>query len=120
MHFDPDLIVIFAGITAIVFVVGLFGYLNRKNRQSLIEKLIDKGQPLSPDILAGLANGRHQYTGGIGGAVSLILSGIALSAFLWAMTGYGVPSFLPFVGLFPIAAGLARLIGLIFDKRKDQ
>ena len=118
MHFDPDLIVIFCGITAIVFISSYFGYQNRKRRQDLIEKLIDKGQTLSPDLLASLTNSKPQQ-GTIGGAVALMLTGTALGIFFWAMTGYGVPSFLPYVGLFPFAIGLARLIGRIFDKRKD-
>lgn len=119
MDFDSDLIIIFGGVVAIIFIVNYFGYLNRRKKQQLIEKLIEKGQPLSSDLLDTITGTKPQ-AGGVGSAVSLILVGIALGTFLWAMTGYGVPSFLPFVGLFPIAIGLSRLIGLAFDKPKDR
>lgn len=121
MHWDGDLIVIFMGVAAIVFISSFFGYIKRRDRANLIEKLIDKGQTLSPDILASITDSKgHPRVGGVGAAVSLILTGIALGVFFWAMGDYGVPNFLPFVGLFPIAAGVARLIGLVFDRPKDR
>lgn len=126
MHADGDLIVIFVGIAAIVFIASFFGHMNRRNRQTLIEKMIDKGQPLSPDILATIADDKRR-NGSIGSAVTLMLIGIGLGVFLWAFSGggglwndNGVPHWMPFVGIFPFMTGLGRLIGLIFDKPKDR
>jgi hypothetical protein len=123
---DMDLVVIFGGIVLIVLIASFFGYLNRQSKQKLIEKLIDKGQSLSPEILASIGNGKHR-TNSVGHAVYLMLLGIALAIFFWAMTGYGgfgpfghAPSFLPAIGLFPFIIGLSQLIGLAFEKRKDR
>jgi hypothetical protein len=48
---------------------------------------------------------------------------VALALFFWAMSGGGnifegdrVPSWLPFVGIFPFMIGLARLLAGVFDR----
>jgi hypothetical protein len=121
MHFDPDLVIIFTGVVAIVFIASYFGQQKRRDRMALIEKMLDKGQPLSPALLASLGtNGKHPQNS-IGHAAFLMLLGVALAVFFGAMTGgYGVPNFLWAIGLFPFAIGLAQLIGILFDKNRNK
>ncbi len=128
-------LIFWGAIVAIVFVGNFFSYRERTSRHRMIEKLADKGQPIPPELLAG--NGRGNYYDGsrgwhrrsLSGGIYLMCVGVALALFFWAMSGgynffggnnwFGgdhVPSWLPFVGIFPFMVGLSRVIAHIFDR----
>jgi hypothetical protein len=128
-------LIFWGAIVAIVFVGNFFSYRERTSRHRMIEKLADKGQPIPPELLAG--NGRRDYYDGyrgwrrhsLSGGIYLMCVGVAISVFLWAMTGgfnwfgdnnnfgfHGGPNWLPFVGIFPFMVGLARVIAYAFDR----
>ena len=53
--------------------------------------------------------------------------GMALAVFFWAMGGGGnlvegeqMPNWLPFIGIFPFMVGLARFLGGLFDRPRDN
>lgn len=121
---DPDLLVIWGGILAVIIVVNLFIYLNRRSRYRLLEKLAEKG-PLSPELLAGLSTGNNHSRSDaekrpITSGIFLMCIGIALAVFFWAMQDFGLGphiGWLPVIGIFPFMVGLARILGAAFDKR---
>jgi hypothetical protein len=124
--FDPDTLIVFGSIVAIVAISSYFGFRNRQARQSLIEKMLDKGQTISPELLESISRSKPRRSP-LASAITLIFIGIALAAFFWALgggsghwKGEDVPYWLPVVGAFPFAIGLARLTAMIFEKRKDQ
>jgi hypothetical protein len=126
---DPDLLIIWCGIIAVVVVVNLFIYLNRRSRYELLEKLSEKG-PLSPELLANIAsNGqarRYEEKHTVGGAIFLMCIGVALAVFFWAFfVKFGNPIYdhdgwFVAIGIFPFMVGLARLLGSLFDKRPEK
>jgi hypothetical protein len=121
------LIIIWGAILLLVFIVSLFKYLGRRSKYRLIEKLAEKGQSLSPELLANLTNGngrapedKNPVTSGI----FLMCIGIALAVFFFFQHGAGNPftggSWLPAIGIFPFMIGLARLLGAAFGKRESK
>lgn len=120
-------IVMWIAILLIVFVTTFFSYLSRRSRYRLLEKIAEKGQPLSPELLSSLGgNGRGDRVGrgGFTGGIFMMCIGIALAVFFWAMQGGGIPfndgNWLPVVGIFPFMVGLARVLGAMFDKRDTK
>lgn len=124
------LIIIWGAILLLVFIVSLFKYLGRRSQYRLLEKLAEKGQSLSPELLANLTNGggrASEEKNPITSGIFLMCIGIALAVFFWAMNGgggmFGEPSgpyWLPLVGVFPFMIGLARLLGSAFGKRESK
>jgi len=119
------LVIIWTAILLLVFIVSLFKYLGRRSKYQLLERLAEKGQTLSPEMLAGITNGksredRNPVTSGI----FLMCIGIALAVFFWGMAGWGNPmhgdSWLPVIGIFPFMVGLARLLGGLFEGRSSK
>ena len=127
-----DILVPFGFFTMIVLVVAVplwFGYRKRQGRIKLIETIIDKGQPLTPELLEGIdkaVDGKSQpHVSTMGNAITLILVGVALAVFFLLMAlsshsgGHG-DYFLVAIGLFPIAVGAARLIDYLYHKRQAK
>jgi len=126
-HLGPAL-VFWSAILLICFFTSLFGYLERNSRYRAIEKMVDKGQTVPPEMLGRYAGryDRHvwQYTHPAASGIFLMCIGVAIAVFLWALQGGGnvidgdhVPNWLPVVGIFPFMVGLARLLGAAFDRR---
>jgi Domain of unknown function (DUF6249) len=124
------LIIIWGSILLLVFIVSFFKYLSRRSKYRLLEKIAEKGQSLSPEILASLTNGDGKTPAEVRNPVSsgifLMCIGVALAVFFWAMTGGGNPfigqevSWLPVIGIFPFMVGLARLLGAGFERRDQK
>ncbi len=115
------LVIIWGAILLLVFIVSLFSYLNKRSKYRLLETLAEKGQALTPEMLAGLTNGKsHEPKGSVASGIFLMCIGVALAVFFWAMEGQGTPDFLPFIGVFPFMIGLARLLGAAFDRPRDK
>ncbi len=122
--------IIFWGAIVLIVVAGnYFRYKSQASRHRVIETMVEKGQPVPPELLAG---GRDRYSyryySPIQSGIFLMCIGIALALFFWAMTGGGnyfdgadrMPSWLPFVGIFPFMVGLARFLGGLFDRPRDK
>jgi hypothetical protein len=122
------LIIIWGAILLLVFIISLFKYLSRRSKYRLLEKIAEKGQSLSPEILASLTNGdgraapeaKNPITSGI----FLMCIGIALAVFLWAFQGGGIPlangNWFVVIGIFPFMVGLARFLGALFERRDSK
>ena len=129
-------LIFWGAIVLIVFLGNFFSYRERTSRHRVIEKLVDKGQPVPPELLNGNGRGyyRDGYRGGrygnpLSSGIYLMCIGVAIAVFLWAMTGglnwfgdndnfgfHGGPNWLPFVGIFPFMIGLSRVIAYLFDR----
>jgi len=106
-----------------LLVKGFFSYGNRQSKIHLIEKLLDKGTPLTPELLESINNISASSTTKrtpISNAVYLILLGLGLAVFFWAMSSSGAPVWLAAIGVFPVVLGLSRLVGIFFDHRADK
>jgi peptidoglycan/LPS O-acetylase OafA/YrhL len=123
---DIDASIFWLAIVLIVFMSLLFGYLRRSAKYRMIERLAEKGQTISPELLAGVSNGNghdHRYRSPVQSGIFLMCIGIAIALFFWAMSGGGNPfvgehvSWLPVIGIFPFMVGLARLLGGLTDRR---
>lgn len=119
------LIIIWGAILLLVFIVSLFKYLGRRSQYRMLEKLAEKGQTLSPELLAGMTgNGQKSpddIRRPIPSGIFLMCIGIALAVFFWAMQGGGIPlandNWLAVIGIFPFMVGLARVLGAALDRR---
>lgn len=115
-------LVFFITILAIVVVSLYFSHKNRAEKYRLIEKLLDRGETLTPELLTSinqtLATEDRNRSSGFGNAIHQIFIGIGLAVFFWALTRYtGAPYFLIAIGIFPFVSGLARLITILYEKR---
>ena len=118
-------------IVAIVFITAIARAFERSRRYRAIEKMAEAGQAVPPEMLHGRYRD-DRYAGGHPGSpiwsgVYLMCVGVALFVFFWAMTGGGnyfggdsMPSWLPFVGIFPFMIGLARLLIGLFDRPRQR
>jgi len=129
--FDSAVLISWVGIVLIIFMVFFFVYMNRRAKYRVLEKLAEKGQTLSPEVLRGIAGGNRDYdwkseSTSIGSGIKLMCVGVALALFFWAMQGWGNPfigghiGWLPAIGLFPFMTGLARVLSARFDRPKDK
>jgi hypothetical protein len=119
------LTVIWGAILLLVFFVLFFSYLNRRAKYRMIERLAEKGQPLTPEMLSGITNGsggkgdKNPVTSGI----FLMCIGVALAIFFWGLDGFQMPwnggDFLPVIGIFPFMVGLARVLGARAERREE-
>jgi hypothetical protein len=120
------LVIIWGAILLLVFIVGLFRYLGRRSQYRLLEKLAEKGQTLSPELLANLGgNGKSsEAKSPMGSGIFLMCIGVALALFFWAFQGGGIPlangNWFPVLGIFPFMVGLARVLGTVFDRPSDK
>jgi dolichol kinase len=118
-------------ILLIVLITSFFRHQSRKAKYRLLEKLADKGQTLSPELLGSLTSNNirdyERFSNPIGSGIFLMCIGIALAVFFWALGGGGnffhgenVPNWLPVLGIFPFMIGLARLLSSLTDRRPPK
>lgn len=119
-HGYESTIIFWAAIVLIVFCSSYFSYRSRASRHRLIETMVEKGQPIPPELLMNDCGRGHSP---IHLGIVLMCIGVALAVFFWAMgsTAFGgdhdVPAWLPVVGIFPFMVGLARLLGWMSERR---
>ena len=98
------------GAVAMAGVIGNSYVASKKN--ALIENLIEKGQPIPPQLFEGRKP--YDWRGFMVGGVILVAAGIGLAIFFtalitWQVQGEG-ERFLPFISAFPITLGAALLL----------
>lgn len=130
-HYYFGMNMIFWIVIGVIAVSSILGrYMASVSRDRTIQRLAEKGQPIPPELAHGsyYRGSRYGYdptparTG-----IILICIGIAVFVFLYMMTQPGGPindqmrnvSWLPFAGIFPFMIGVGKLIGAMFDRRKD-
>lgn len=117
-------------IVAIVVTVFVFAYMKTRAKYRLLEKLAEKGQPLTPEMLASInvkANWKSdEYSNPIGSGITLMCIGIALAVFFYALQGFPNiflgehMNFLPAIGIFPFMTGLGRILSVIFTGKPPE
>jgi hypothetical protein len=126
MDFDMFVPLAFFGTVLAIVVVSLYyTHKNRTAKYRLVEKLLEQGQNLTPEMLENigksLGSGDKVNASAFGNAVSQILIGIGLAVFFWALTSYtGAPYFLIAIGVFPFVIGLSRLITIFYEKNQAK
>lgn len=122
---DMDSVIFWGAIVLIVLVSSFFSHRTRLAKYKMMETLAEKGQTLSPELLASLGNG-VRYRNPVQAGIFLMCIGIALAVFFWAMGGAGNPfigehiSWLAVIGIFPFMVGLARLLGGMTERRPPK
>ena len=128
-EFLDSSLVFWGAIVLIVFMYYLFSHLRRTSKYRMIERLAEKGQTISPELLASVGNGNRRddrQRNPIQSGIFLMCIGIALAIFFWAMGGAGTPfigehiSWLAVIGIFPFMIGLARLLGGLTERRDEK
>lgn len=109
-------IALFVMIAAIVLGAFYAGIVKQRARIHAIEKIIDSGQTLTPELLKTIEQtigAKDVKRSALTRGVQQILVGVALSVFFFL--GYiseeHMPLFLVAVGLFPFASGAALVAG---------
>jgi len=126
MFHDWTIAIFWGAIVCFVLIGSYFKYRTRESEHRMLERLAEKGQAISPELLANI--GRDDRSGaGVRGAIILMFIGIALAVFFWAMNDGGglfqnehVPNWLPVVGFIPFMIGLALLVSKLFERRPPQ
>ncbi|MGA7711403.1 MAG: DUF6249 domain-containing protein [Rhizomicrobium sp.] len=122
-------VVFWGAIVLFVLIGNYFSYKTRESKHRMLEKLAEKGQTISPDLLASLGNGRDhdRHSNPAGSGIFLMCIGIALAVFFWALSGggglfqgTGAPMWLTVIGIFPFMVGLARLLGALTNRRSSK
>ena len=124
IRFDPDMDFssVLVTIIAILFTVGspilivalllFFSYRKRKQRAALIEKFIDAGKDVPPEVLATFDD-NDLTSNNLQRGLMLTGFGIALVVILGMLVSWQVAS----IGLIPICIGIARLLIWKLDKQ---
>jgi hypothetical protein len=126
-HGLDSTLIFWGAIVLIIVIVNFFSHRNMASRHRMIETLAEKGQPIPPELLTSSRDRGYRYHNLIQSGIFLMCIGVALAVFFWAMTGGGdylngehMPSWLPFIGIFPFMVGLARFLGGLFDRPRDR
>jgi len=112
-------IVFWLVIATIVVVAIYFRHRDTESRNQVLQAMIEKGQPLPPDLFQKMRNpmdGNRLIVGGI----ILIALGFAALIFFGAMRFYGEfdeEAFVPFVSAFPFCLGIGCLVAAYILKR---
>lgn len=123
---DVDAALFWTAIVLIVGLSGFFRYRSRLAKYKMLETLAEKGQTLSPELLASVGSGTDRYRNPVQSGIFLMCIGIALAVFFWAMGGGGNPfmgehvTWLAVIGIFPFMVGLARLLGGLTERRPPR
>lgn len=128
--FVIPVLISWTSIVAIVITVFVFAYMKSRAKYRLLESLAEKGQTLTPEMLASInfkANWKSdEFSNPIGSGISLMCIGVALAIFFWALQGFPNiflgehVNFLPAVGIFPFMIGLSRILSAVFTGRSPE
>jgi hypothetical protein len=126
-HLGPSAI-FWGAILLMCFFTSFFSYLERRSRYRTIEKMVEKGQTVPPEMFSrsALPYDRRvwHYQHPVASGIFLMCIGVAIAIFFWAMQGGGnliidgrMNNWLPVIGIFPFMVGLARLLSAGFERR---
>lgn len=118
--------VFWMAIVAIVFVSTFFSYRERASRNRMIQTLVEKGQPIPPELLEEARRRPGRSRSPFSSGIYLMCIGIAIAVFLWAMSsgvpmfeGERIPNWIPFVGIFPFMIGFARFVSGFLERPRE-
>jgi hypothetical protein len=120
--------VFWGAIVCFVLIGSYFKFKTRESEHRMLERLAEKGQSISPELLANIGRDDGNRPGSITGALVLMFVGIGVAFMLWSMGGAGgffhgdpgAENWLPTVGLIPFLIGVALLIGRLFERRPPR
>ena len=120
--------IFWGAIVCFVLIGSYFKYKSRESEHRFLERLAEKGQQLTPDLLASVARDDRGKGGAVRGGIILMGIGVGLAVFLWAMTGggglfqgdTGAPNWLPTVGAIPFMIGVAMFLTSFIDRKPPK
>jgi len=126
-HGELYSLVFWAAIICFVLIGSYFKYKTRESEHRMLERLAEKGQTISPDLLSNIGRD-DQIRSGIRPGIILMCVGVALAVFFWAMNGANgmfvstehVPNWLPVVGIIPFMVGVALFFTGLFERRPPK
>ena len=112
MHAHQVLIPIFMFIGLASVIYFYLKHLTdvKQEQQKTLQKLIDSGQPLSPELITSIA--KPKSSSGVNKDLSrgLIAISLAVAVFIYGFYGLGKDLEFLWLGIFPFALGIAFLI----------
>ncbi|GAA0537671.1 hypothetical protein FHS83_003480 [Rhizomicrobium palustre] len=126
--FIGPVFIFWASVVLIVFFVSFFGYLGRRNKYRLLEKLAESGKTIPPELLQSLDSKLPSMKGmdpnPVASGITLMCIGVALIVFFWAFNGFNNPfttgdAWFIAIGIFPFMIGLARVLGAVVGRRQE-
>jgi len=120
--------IFWGAIVCFVLIGSFFRYKTRESEHRMLERLAEKGQTISSDLLSSISREDHRKGGGLRAGIVLMAVGIGVAFMLWAMTGgggifqgdAGSPNWLPTVGAIPFLIGLALFLTGLFERRDPK
>jgi hypothetical protein len=104
----------FLFVVTVLVIMFLKEYRTRKLQQEIIRQLIDKGQPIPPELLHYTPHKKERNDRRSG--LILIAVGVALYFFFGGNTFGGAESGMHWIGLIPGLIGVAMLINWVLDR----
>jgi hypothetical protein len=106
---------------AVIFIISYFRTKRSQERMAVIRLMVERGQPIPPELLAGGdadmlsgGGGYGRYGSGRRGLVLIAIGG-ALCFCLWMTEGSAWVW-----GLMPLSIGVAILLGSLLENRRPQ
>ena len=120
--------IFWGAIVCFVLIGSYFRYRTRESEHRMLERLAEKGQTISSDLLSNIGRDDHRRGGGVRAGIILMAVGIGVAFMLWSMTGgggmfqgdTGAPNWLPTVGAIPFLIGLALFLTGLFERRDPK
>jgi hypothetical protein len=119
--------IFWGAIVCFALIANYFRYKTRESEHRMLEKLAEKGQSISPDLLSNIGRDHEQRSGPLRAGVILMCLGVSLAVFFWAMNGGGgmfhgehTPNWLPVVGIIPFMLGVALFLTSLFERRPPK
>jgi len=121
-------LIFWGAIVCFVLIGSFFRYKTRASEHRMLERLAEKGQTISPDLLHRIDRSDDgRKSGGVKPGIILMCIGIGVAVFFWAMTGGGglfngeeVPNWLPTIGVIPFMIGVALFINGLLERKPPQ
>ena len=121
MHGEWIPIVMFVGLTIVLWLFFWFRYRTRNDMQATIRTALEKGQELSPEIIDRLGTPKPPKDKDLRVALIWIAVAVSMAAFGWAMPDDEEEVFRIFLGFsaLPISLGIAYLLMWRFTDKQS-
>lgn len=115
-----DFMFFWLAIAAIVIAAIYFRHRSQEGRNGVLQTMIEKGQPVPPDMFQTARHPLDQHRLTVSGII-LIALGFAAVIFFSALVHLQNLNerFLPFLSAFPFCLGIGCLVAARFIKRHD-
>jgi len=111
-------IALFAIIPVIVWSVSHYRYKSHQRASSVMEKMVEKGEPLTPELIQSLGIRPRQPHGDLRTGIILISIGIAMLLLGGVVDDHEAANFFGGLAMFPLLVGAAFILCWFLIGRK--